>query len=71
MSARTHTPDRKAQARACAPGKAEYFIVYPFLKTREWYLLPQEERQRMMNDHFTIGAQVPVRENQHHPTHSA
>lgn len=41
------------------PGKAEYFIVYPFLKTREWYLLPQEERQRMMNDHFRIGHEYP------------
>ncbi|MCH8869230.1 MAG: chlorite dismutase family protein [Chloroflexi bacterium] len=41
------------------PGKAEYFIVYPFLKTREWYLLPSEERQRMMNDHFKIGHQYP------------
>ena len=41
------------------PGKAEYFIVYPFLKTREWYLLPQEERQRMMNDHFTVGHKYP------------
>ena len=41
------------------PGKAEYLIVYPFLKTREWYLLPQEERQRMMNDHFTVGHKYP------------
>ena len=41
------------------PGKSEYFIVYPFLKTREWYLLPQEERQRMMNDHFTVGHKYP------------
>ena len=41
------------------PGKAEYFIVYPFLKTREWYLLPSEERQRMMNDHFKIGHKYP------------
>jgi chlorite dismutase len=41
------------------PGKAEYFIVYPFLKTREWYLLPPEERQRMMNDHFRVGHEYP------------
>lgn len=41
------------------PGKAEYFIVYPFLKTREWYLLPQEERQRMMTDHFKVGHKYP------------
>ena len=41
------------------PGEARYLIVYPFLKTREWYLLPQEERQRMMEDHFTIGHKYP------------
>jgi len=41
------------------PGDARYFIVYPFLKTRQWYLLPAEERQRMMNDHFVIGHKYP------------
>ena len=41
------------------PGDAAYFIVYPFLKTREWYLLPPEERQRMMNDHFRVGHKYP------------
>ena len=41
------------------PGAARYFIVYPFLKTREWYGLPQEERQRMMNDHIRIGHKYP------------
>lgn len=41
------------------PGDAKYLIVYPFVKTREWYLLPQEERQRMMSDHFAIGHKYP------------
>ena len=41
------------------PGDARHFIVYPFPKTREWYLLPQEERQRMMGDHFRIGHKYP------------
>lgn len=41
------------------PGKAKYFVVYPFVKTREWYLLPQQERQRMMNDHFAVGHKYP------------
>ena len=41
------------------PGNAKYFIVYPFLKTREWYLLPKEERQRMMNVHFEVGHKYP------------
>jgi len=41
------------------PGDSRYFIVYPFLKTREWYLLPAEERQRMMTDHFKVGHNYP------------
>lgn len=56
----THThAGQEGTGTRLKPGKAEYFIVYPFLKTREWYLLPQEERQRMMNDHFTVGHKYP------------
>ncbi len=56
----THThAGQEGTGTRLRPGKAEYFIVYPFLKTREWYLLPQEERQRMMNDHFTVGHKYP------------
>ncbi len=41
------------------PTDAKYLIIYPFDKTREWYLLPQEERQEMMDDHFRIGHNYP------------
>ena len=41
------------------PGEAKYFILYPFLKTREWYALPKEERQRMMSSHFKVGHKFP------------
>ena len=37
----------------------KYLFVYPFVKTHEWYQLPQEERQRLMNDHFVIGHRYP------------
>ena len=36
-----------------------YLFVYPFVKTHEWYQLPQEERQRLMNEHFVIGHRYP------------
>lgn len=36
-------------------GVDEYLFVYPMAKTREWYTLPTEERQRMMNEHIAIG----------------
>ncbi len=38
------------------PGKAKYLFVYPFVKTREWYMLPVEERQEMMDAHIRIGS---------------
>lgn len=41
------------------PGKGKYLFVYPFVKTREWYLLPIAERQKMMDEHFAIGHRYP------------
>ena len=41
------------------PTDSKYFFVYPFVKTREWYQLPLEERQAMMNDHIRIGRKYP------------
>ena len=37
----------------------KYLIVYPFLKTHEWYQQSMEERQRMMKEHFVIGHRYP------------
>ncbi len=36
-----------------------YVIVYPFTKTREWYLLPVEQRQKLMEEHIEIGKKYP------------
>ncbi|MDA1189335.1 MAG: chlorite dismutase family protein [Chloroflexi bacterium] len=41
------------------PGQAKYFFVYPFVKTKDWYLLPAEERGRMMSEHFRTGHKYP------------
>jgi chlorite dismutase len=38
------------------PGQSKYLFVYPFVKTRQWYALPVEERQAMMDDHIRIGS---------------
>lgn len=37
----------------------KYLFVYPFVKKRQWYRLPYEERQRMMMEHFKIGHKYP------------
>ena len=37
----------------------KYVIVYPFIKTREWYLLPLEKRKEMMDEHIRVGQKYP------------
>lgn len=39
--------------------KEDYLFVYPFVKTREWYLLPFEERKRIMDEHIKKGHEFP------------
>jgi chlorite dismutase len=57
MYLKDHTEEVKVTVE---PGQATYLFVYPFVKTREWYLLPMEERQKMMNEHIRIGHQFPA-----------
>ncbi len=35
--------------------RSKYLIVYPFTKSTDWYLLGQQERQRVMNEHMKVG----------------
>ena len=37
------------------PQDSRYLFVYPFVKTREWYTMPLEQRQGMMEEHIRIG----------------
>ena len=37
----------------------KYVVVYPFTMTREWYLLPQEQRQKMMDQHINVSEKYP------------
>jgi chlorite dismutase len=41
------------------PAHSKYLFVYPFVKTREWYLLAPEERWRVMQEHIKVGKQYP------------
>lgn len=36
-----------------------YLVIYPFVKTVEWYLMSRDARQGMMNEHIRIGKQYP------------
>lgn len=44
---------------AINPQGSKFLFVYPFVKTREWYMLDQEERQRLMDDHIRVGHRWP------------
>jgi chlorite dismutase len=46
-----HTP---AFLRGKAP--EAWITVYPFVRSYEWYLLPEDERSRMLRDHGIAGA---------------
>jgi chlorite dismutase len=42
------------------PGRAKYLFIYPFVKTRPWYALSFDERQKMMDVHIEIGHRYPT-----------
>jgi chlorite dismutase len=54
------SPYSEAQARTeICTSERRYCIVYPLDKKREWYLLPLEERRRVMAQHIEIGRRYP------------
>jgi len=38
---------------------AEWLTVYPFVRSYEWYLLPEEERRAMLGNHGRKGSEYP------------
>lgn len=58
-----HRPPEIAKDHVPAFIKGEppkrYLNVYPFVRTPEWYLLPQEERGRMLREHGEMGREFP------------
>lgn len=51
-----YTDENRLEVR---PGGGKYLFVYPFVKTREWYLLPMEKRQEVMAEHIRVGREYP------------
>ena len=41
------------------PAHSKYLFVYPFVKTREWYRIPPDERWRIMQEHIKVGREYP------------
>jgi chlorite dismutase len=48
--------------------RGRYVFIYPFVKSREWYTLPSEERWRIMQEHISVGREYPGVDN--HTTYS-
>ncbi len=48
--------------------KGKYLFVYPFVKTREWYGKPADERWKIMQEHIAVGREYPTVDN--HTTYS-
>src|SRR5262249_24542846 len=56
-----HTYENQESKRlTVVPGKVKYIFVYPFLKTREWFLFMKAARQGMMDEHIEVGHRFPL-----------
>jgi chlorite dismutase len=64
--ASSYTSARKP--RKILPKGSPYLVVYPFVKTRPWYSLPQDDRQRAMDEHMRVGHEFETIHN--HTTYS-
>lgn len=39
--------------------RRQWLTIYPFVRSYEWYLLPEEERRELLRDHGALGHQFP------------
>jgi chlorite dismutase len=60
--------DPKRPPRRVIPRGAPYLVVYPFVKKREWYSLPMDDRRRAMQEHASVGSRFVTITN--HTTYS-
>ena len=51
--------NQESKRLTIVPGKGKYIFVYPFVKTREWFLLTKAARQGMMDEHIEVGHRFP------------
>lgn len=56
----SHSHGGEASEARRWPFDLPYLFVYPFVKKREWYGLPFEERRRIMGEHFRVGHKYPT-----------
>ena len=54
-----YVQEQKAQGFVTGSEPKRHVIVYPFTKTREWYLLPRAKRQEIMDEHIETSKKYP------------
>jgi chlorite dismutase len=54
-----YVQEQKPQGFVSGTEPKKHVIVYPFTKTREWYLLSKEKRQEIMDEHIAISKKYP------------
>ena len=59
---------KSQRPRRVVPRGAPYLVVYPFVKKREWYSLPLDDRRRAMQEHAAVGSRFVTITN--HTTYS-
>ena len=52
-------PSQEEKRGLIRVGEFKYLFVYPFVKTRDWFLLPKEERDQIMRQHILVGHEYP------------
>lgn len=55
----SHRHQGQEEGQGSPWSNSKFLFVYPFVKKREWYRLPFEERQKMMAEHFKVGHKYP------------
>ncbi|GAA1491117.1 hydrogen peroxide-dependent heme synthase [Brachybacterium sacelli] len=53
--ARAHVPSFMVPSAE----RKQWITVYPFVRSYEWYLLPEDERNRMLREHGLLGRDFP------------
>ncbi len=52
-------PEHTESRARVVPGRMGWLFVYPFVKTRAWYLLGKHTRQGIMDEHIEVGNRYP------------
>ncbi len=56
-------PGQEGRRTQVTPAGYKYLFLYPFTKSDDWYRLPREKRQQMMEEHFKVGHKYPSVKN--------